>query len=170
MSNKQRTSKRIGRLLLLIYVAFLLSILITNGLSKFKTAYGNSTNLEIAKPIANLVAENELSIKDLHNEEVEWNFNVNNYTDSEINQVLLSYKIKIDKGNLTDLQYKLYKIENGNKQELVLENDITSEEFLLSNTNIQIDEYCLVVKTTNNIDQKGLDENVNVSIIATQIM
>lgn len=167
---KQKKSKKIRKLLLLIYVIFLLSIILNNGLSKYRSTYANKTSAEIAKPIINVVTENELSIDNLHNEEVEWNFTVNNYTDEEINQISLTYKIKIDKGNLTDLQYVLYKIEDDEtRTEITMNDNETAEAFELSNVQTQEDKYCLVIKTTDEITQKGLEGNINISVTATQI-
>lgn len=169
MREKQKKNKKITKFFILVYIVFLLSIILNNSLSKFRSTYANKTSTEIAKPIANVVTQNDLSITNLHNEEVEWNFLVNNYSASEINQVSLTYKIKINKGELKDLQYKLYKIEGETRTELTMENDMTNEELELSNIHTQDDEYCLIIKTTDDVTQKGLKGNINVSIVATQI-
>ena len=171
MKEKQKKSKKIRKLLLLIYVIFLLSIILNNGLSKYRSTYANSTSADIAKPIINIVTENELTLENLHNEEVDWHFNVNNYTDEHVNQIALTYKIKIEKGDLTELQYTLYKIEeDGTETKIVMsEDDITEESFELSNVQTQEDSYCLKIKTTDDVTQKGLKGNINISVTATQI-
>lgn len=165
---KQKRSKKLKKLILLIYVMFLLSIILTNGLSKYRTTYGNEVSAKIAKPIIE-VKTDPLTIENVHNEEVVWNFSVNNYLEEEVNQVALSYKIKIGPQNLQDLQYELYKIENETETKIKMSTDgISEEDFNLSNTEIQEDKYCLKIKTGDDVptfDTKG----IKVETIATQL-
>lgn len=171
---KDNKIKRISKILILVYIIFLLSVIINNGLSKYRTAYAkDDVKINVANPIANVVAQSELEITELHNEEIEWNFIVNNYNGtsknvSAINEVELNYKIEISKGNLENLQYKLYKIDGQTKRELTLSNDVTDEEFELQNGNVQEDKFCLVIKTSDDVDQKGLQGNVNIKLQAIQ--
>lgn len=153
----------------LIYVIILFIIIVHSQFARITKQYEKKVNVEIANPIAKIVSDDSLTIRNLHNKDLEWNFSVNNHDNNKISEVLLSYKIKIDKGNLEDLQYKLYKIDNENRIELEINNDKTIKEFMLSNTQIQEDRYCLVIKTTDDIEQEGLEGNIKVSIESAQI-
>lgn len=157
---------------LLAYITLLLSLILVGGLSKYKKSYLQTNNtIQIAKAISNIIYDELPEIEDLHNEEVEWYFTVNNFngnklTTTDINQVALNYKIEVNKGELTDLQYKIYRINGENRTEV----NINSQTFSLSNQAVQEDRYCIVLKTTDDVDQKSLEGNIQIDIIASQVM
>ena len=147
----------------------MLSIVIAGGLSKYKKAYAQPEGIPIAKVVSNIICDGVPQIEDLHNEEVEWFFTVNNFngnklSTTDINEVALSYTIEVDLGELTDLQYSIYSI-NGEQRTLV---NINNQSFTLSNQTVEEDKYCMVIKTTDDVDQKSLEGNIHISIVASQ--
>lgn len=178
MSGKHsRKSKKLSKILLLMYIIFLLSIILTNGLSKFRSTYTKNSSASITKPLINVVTpkdeENKeiLSIENLHNEKVDWNFSINNYNGekqhpTELNQVALLYKIKINVSDkLNDIEYKIYKVEDGQKTDEIS----IDEEFELISNSIQEDNYCLEIKTTDKIQTKQeLEDGIKISVTANQ--
>lgn len=168
MRERTKKKKKFGIILLLIYIVFMLSVILTNGLSKFKTTHSTNAKARIANPIVNVVTET-LEVSDLHNEEYELNFSVNNYDDTnKVNQVLLEYTIQINTGNLSNVEYELYKINGSEKTKVELLNGITQQGYELISDTIQEDEYCLVIKTSNTVPEEFIKDNVIVSVSATQ--
>ncbi len=168
MGKHIRKNKKLAKLLFLIYILFMLSIILTNGFAKFRTAYASKSTAQIARPIINVVTDT-LTIEDLHNEEYEWNFIVNNYNSvDEINQVELSYKIKIDMKELVNVEYKLYKIDEETKTELQLVDGTTEQEFELPYESMKEDKYCLIIKTADGISTESIQSNIIINVSATQ--
>lgn len=172
-NEKPKKFKRLKVIFLLVYIAFLLSIILNNGLSKFRRTFANETSMQIAKIVVNTVYDTPTTIENLHNEEVEWGFKVVNYngdklTTTDINEINGNYRLQVDLGTLTNLQYKLYKIVNETKTELQLVQGITVNQYPLQNRTIQEDEYCIEIKTTDNVNQSALQGTVKINVIAEQ--
>lgn len=168
MSKYNKKSKKITKLLVLTYIVFMFSIILTNGLSKYRTTYANKSTASIAKPIINVVTDT-LTVENLHNEEYEWDFSVTNYNnENEINEVALAYKIQINMHDLANIEYKVYKISGQTKTELQLVDGTTQQEFQLTSESMQEDKYCLVIKTADGVTSKSLESNIEINISATQ--
>lgn len=164
--------KKFAILLVLIYIVFVLSIILRDGLSKFSTTYSTNSTAKIATPIINIVNEQEhYIIEDLHNQEISYNFKVTNYnSDSEINAVLLAYDLEISLGKdiNNNIEYKLYKINGNVENKISLVDGLTNENFKMSFGEKQEDSYCLRLKTLDNTDIAGIEDNISISLTAVQ--
>lgn len=118
----KESSKKNTKIILILLVVFIAASILGYTISKYFEAKRGNLTLSVAKPICNLVVENEdFSIS--NTEKSSLYFTVNNFEDKEVSDVGMKYNVtfefpeKFVTANVLD--YTLYKVNSDNTEETV---------------------------------------------------
>lgn len=142
---------------LIIYFMFFLVFFMSPSISRYSENIEFSNRIYIAKPILNLsITDVNEKISPVKNIEIP--FQVTNFNDDEINDIELYYSLFVNVDSLP-LKFKLYRVENDNREELPL-TDNRSGKFQLAASSKVTDNYVLEI-VWNEADKSHIYQSIS---------
>ena len=157
----------INKITIIILIAIFLLFFSTFSFAKFsKIFFIKSASTEIASPIfnVNLNLENQKLI-DLSNNEIEYNFSISNFENSNISRVSQNYYIELYS---TDVDLSLFQISILKDNTPVLLVDNKTSKFVLSSNNPETHNYTIKISYQNNVETSIIGQ-IHAKIISNQI-
>lgn len=158
--------------LFILILICVFSIKLTN--SRYSSDSDYKDDLEIAKPIVQMESDSSTDIGNmLPGDTIEYLFNIKNTDDTNKNEVMLNYYIKIvipDDG--LPLTYKIYDITDGEEKELEVNNNQT-ELISLGFENIENHKYKLKLtwpEDKNDVAFSNTNMKFDIEVYAEQVI
>lgn len=164
--------KRILKVLILIVtilLVILIAFIIKGTTSKYSTVKGGEINISTAKPICNMVINNNITISNYKPESLY--FSVNNYDENNnISDVSMKYSLsfKINQPN-NNLNYLLYELQDDGNEKLIpisnINGVIETKELNPLNAGVKQSIYYKLEVNYNTDSKINLDNDLKLSII-----
>ena len=157
-------------ILILIVISFVASFFVSNTIARYVSNIAGQANVDIAKPIIEIVNLSSTSIADLDKNNQEITFDVVNYDGSprEINEVLLQYLLSFETTTDLPIEYTLYKLDSLGVRQPIELTENTSSDFLMEHTVEQVDSFVLVV-SIDDVNYQDTQDKINISLKAVQM-
>lgn len=161
--------KNTKKLLIYIYFILLCCVFFCTALSRNMTKVNGSGKMELAGIKLNIITQTN-SITDISSTEQSISFVVNNYDGTKENPIYndtqYEYQISITTQKDIPLEYKLYKVENGQETEIPLTSG-TSGRFTMPHSEIQEDNFILRVKLDDK-NYQNMQDVMDINVYAVQ--
>lgn len=160
--------KNIKKSLICIYLILLCCVFLSTALSKNASKVSGEVSTSVAGMRLNVI-KNTNNITNLSNAEKNIEFTVNNYDGTLDNPIYndIQYNYEISISTTIPIEYRLYKVENGEENLVTVTNGI-SEKFTMPHSQIKEDSYILKIKL-DDINYKNMEDVLNIDVYAVQL-